>query len=224
MGFTLEGSVTFSADHPAPERDSVSESYSESERYSAADHLLLHGHDISEGDFTDENVPNTSEAPHGRSRRAVLVSTGKDPFVLVSSSMELVKDHLKEQLSNHRSGGKDDIIMTGGSVIKSKTIKKKAKAISPSKSSNILQRKAVINRNRKRGLGPSFVDYFGWCTWDSFYTDLSSNRILSGLESFKSAGVRPRFLILDDGWQVQRYRHYVMLLSLSVCLSVCLSV
>ena len=198
MGFTLEGSVTFSADHPAPERDSVRD------KDRAAGHLLLHGHDISEGDFTDESVPNTSEAPHGRSRRAVLVSTGKDPFVLISSSMELVKDHLREQLSNHRSGGKDDIIMTGGSVKKLKTMKKRAKAFSPSKSSNILQRTAVINRNRKRGLGPSFVNYFGWCTWDSFYTDLSSNRVISGLESFKSTGVRPRFLILDDGWQVQQ--------------------
>ena len=52
-----------------------------------------------------------------------------------------------------------------------------------------------------RGPGPSFVDYFGWCTWDSFYTDLSSKRLLHGLDSFTNIGVTPRFLILDDGWQ-----------------------
>jgi raffinose synthase len=45
------------------------------------------------------------------------------------------------------------------------------------------------------------VDYFGWCTWDSFYTDLSVRRVIGGLESFKGTGVVPRFMILDDGWQ-----------------------
>jgi hypothetical protein len=48
----------------------------------------------------------------------------------------------------------------------------------------------------------SFVDWFGWCTWDSFYTDLSAQKVLSGLKSFeRHTAVRPRFLILDDGWQ-----------------------
>lgn len=33
-------------------------------------------------------------------------------------------------------------------------------------------------------IGPGFVDHFGWCTWDSFYTDLSPQRVLGGLDSF----------------------------------------
>ena len=49
--------------------------------------------------------------------------------------------------------------------------------------------------------GPKFVDYFGWCTWDSFYTDLSSKRLLTGLDSFTKIGVTQSFIILDDGWQ-----------------------
>ena len=48
----------------------------------------------------------------------------------------------------------------------------------------------------------SFVDWFGWCTWDSFYTDLSGQKVVAGLKSFtEHTSVRPRFLILDDGWQ-----------------------
>jgi hypothetical protein len=58
-----------------------------------------------------------------------------------------------------------------------------------------------IRYQSKRGPGPSFVDYFGWCTWDSFYTDLSEEKVLHGLDSFTSTGVTPRFMILDDGWQ-----------------------
>ncbi len=52
---------------------------------------------------------------------------------------------------------------------------------------------------------PSFVDQFGWCTWDAFYTEVSAAKLRSGLEQFKAGGVVPRFIILDDGWQSVRY-------------------
>ena len=48
---------------------------------------------------------------------------------------------------------------------------------------------------------PDFVDYFGWCTWDAFYQDVSAARVREGLAAFASGGVPPRTLILDDGWQ-----------------------
>lgn len=47
---------------------------------------------------------------------------------------------------------------------------------------------------------PDFIDFFGWCTWNAFYRDVSEDKILSGLESFKNDGVLPGFIILDDGW------------------------
>ncbi|MGI6494873.1 MAG: Sip1-related alpha-galactosidase [Kiritimatiellia bacterium] len=47
---------------------------------------------------------------------------------------------------------------------------------------------------------PDFVDYFGWCTWDAFYGDVSHDKVRAGLESFARGGVPPRLLILDDGW------------------------
>ncbi len=48
---------------------------------------------------------------------------------------------------------------------------------------------------------PDFTDYFGWCTWDAFYQDVSAENVRSGLEHFAKGGVKPGFLILDDGWQ-----------------------
>jgi raffinose synthase len=51
---------------------------------------------------------------------------------------------------------------------------------------------------------PEFVDDFGWCTWDSFYTSVSAAGVQRGLESFRLGGIQPRLLILDDGWQDYR--------------------
>ncbi|WP_221031317.1 Sip1-related alpha-galactosidase [Actomonas aquatica] len=48
---------------------------------------------------------------------------------------------------------------------------------------------------------PDFVELFGWCTWDAFYHEVSPAKVLEGLRAFAAAGVSPRLLILDDGWQ-----------------------
>ncbi|KAH6815815.1 seed imbibition 2, partial [Perilla frutescens var. frutescens] len=48
---------------------------------------------------------------------------------------------------------------------------------------------------------PTHLDWFGWCTWDAFYKDVSPRGIKEGLESFLEGGCPPKFLIIDDGWQ-----------------------
>ncbi|MGI4792351.1 MAG: Sip1-related alpha-galactosidase [Janthinobacterium lividum] len=48
---------------------------------------------------------------------------------------------------------------------------------------------------------PAFVDQFGWCTWDAFYSEVSHDKVRQGLTSFQGSGVSPKYLILDDGWQ-----------------------
>ncbi|WOL02447.1 Galactinol--sucrose galactosyltransferase [Canna indica] len=48
---------------------------------------------------------------------------------------------------------------------------------------------------------PEHLDWFGWCTWDAFYTDVNPNGIREGLQSLSEGGTPPRFLIVDDGWQ-----------------------
>ncbi|KAL2498755.1 putative galactinol--sucrose galactosyltransferase 1 [Abeliophyllum distichum] len=43
--------------------------------------------------------------------------------------------------------------------------------------------------------------WFEWCTWDAFYTNVTSEGVKQGLESFKKCGILPMFIIIDDGWQ-----------------------
>ena len=59
-------------------------------------------------------------------------------------------------------------------------------------------------RLRKDKREQPFIDSFTWCTWDAFYGKVSQECVIEGLESFKSIGVPPRGLILDDGWQETR--------------------
>ncbi|KAJ7945784.1 Galactinol--sucrose galactosyltransferase [Quillaja saponaria] len=48
---------------------------------------------------------------------------------------------------------------------------------------------------------PGHLDWFGWCTWDAFYTDVNPQGIKAGLQSFLEGGCSPKFLVIDDGWQ-----------------------
>ncbi|KAI6690747.1 hypothetical protein NL676_027575 [Syzygium grande] len=55
--------------------------------------------------------------------------------------------------------------------------------------------------HRERKKMPDMLNWFGWCTWDAFYTDVTAEGVKQGLESFEKGGVPPRFVIIDDGWQ-----------------------
>lgn len=153
-------------------------------------HLVINGHDNSppSSDANSENVD--IDEGHKGARRAILMATGSDPFKLTASCIKLAKEFLSYELKMQQpfSAPRADIL---------------EERVGASSSSNPIEplAKAESNLRVKRGPGPSFVDYFGWCSWDSFYTDLSAPRVVSGLESFKVTGVIPRFLILDDGWQ-----------------------
>ncbi|XWS18064.1 hypothetical protein CRYUN_Cryun32bG0010400 [Craigia yunnanensis] len=48
---------------------------------------------------------------------------------------------------------------------------------------------------------PGMLDWFGWCTWDAFYTAVNPQGIKDGLMSFSQGGAPARFLLIDDGWQ-----------------------
>ena len=59
---------------------------------------------------------------------------------------------------------------------------------------------------RERTLDPMF-DGFGWCTWDAFYQDVTSEKIFQKLDQLKALGVKLRFVLIDDGWsQVKDYK------------------
>eukprot|EP00243_Klebsormidium_subtile_P005992 TRINITY_DN248_c0_g1_i3.p1 TRINITY_DN248_c0_g1~~TRINITY_DN248_c0_g1_i3.p1 ORF type:complete len:767 (+),score=194.64 TRINITY_DN248_c0_g1_i3:795-3095(+) len=59
---------------------------------------------------------------------------------------------------------------------------------------------STFNRRAKKTM-PKCMDYFGWCTWDAFYTKVTAESLSEGLKSLAEGGTPARFLIIDDGWQ-----------------------
>ncbi|XP_061991654.1 probable galactinol--sucrose galactosyltransferase 6 [Rosa rugosa] len=56
-------------------------------------------------------------------------------------------------------------------------------------------------RQRHEKKLPGIVDYFGWCTWDAFYQEVTQEGVEAGLKSLTAGGAPPKFVIIDDGWQ-----------------------
>ena len=48
---------------------------------------------------------------------------------------------------------------------------------------------------------PGIVDFFGWCTWDAFYQEVTQEGVEAGIQSLAGGGTPPKFVIIDDGWQ-----------------------
>jgi raffinose synthase len=67
----------------------------------------------------------------------------------------------------------------------------------------VAERLGTFRVRRDKAL-PKLCDWFGWCTWDAFYQEVSLEKVRQGLASFRAGGVEPRLLILDDGWQTVR--------------------
>ncbi len=51
---------------------------------------------------------------------------------------------------------------------------------------------------------PEFFGGFGWCTWDAFYTEVSSEQIYAKLAEFKALGIPVKWVVIDDGWMMAR--------------------
>ena len=56
-------------------------------------------------------------------------------------------------------------------------------------------------RERHEKKLPGIVDYFGWCTWDAFYQEVTQEGVEAGIKSLAAGGTPPKFVIIDDGWQ-----------------------
>ncbi len=48
---------------------------------------------------------------------------------------------------------------------------------------------------------PPAMDWFGWCTWDAFYSKVDGPGIMRGVDTLRAGGVPPKLVIIDDGWQ-----------------------
>lgn len=64
-----------------------------------------------------------------------------------------------------------------------------------------VERQLQTFHHREKKKLPSFLDWFGWCTWDAFYTDVTAEGVDEGLKSLSEGDTPPRFVIIDDGWQ-----------------------
>jgi raffinose synthase len=60
------------------------------------------------------------------------------------------------------------------------------------------------HRTRAEKPVPAFIEGLGWCTWDAFYSEVTTAGIAAGLRSFSEESLKLHFLILDDGWQDTR--------------------
>lgn len=179
MGFSLEGSLS-----KARTNSSVTGYY-----------LSINGHDNSgpgaRRRAVNAEMPSQFDVTE-TSRRAMLISSGTDPLLLVEQSMRLVKQFMRNSLKQ----------LTQEPDEPDSSLSRREEHDCTTSAIETSSKMVELGRfHWPRGPGPSFVDHFGWCTWDSFYTDLSHNRVLGGLDSFLDTGVIPRFLILDDGWQ-----------------------
>lgn len=64
-----------------------------------------------------------------------------------------------------------------------------------------VERHSQTFAHRERKRLPDMLNWFGWCTWDAFYTDVTAEGVKQGLESLEKGGTPPKFVIIDDGWQ-----------------------
>ncbi|KAL1556115.1 flavodoxin-like fold protein [Salvia divinorum] len=64
-----------------------------------------------------------------------------------------------------------------------------------------LQRNLQTFRHRNEKEMPDILNWFGWCTWDAFYTDVTAEGVKEGVRSLIEGGAPPKFVIIDDGWQ-----------------------
>ena len=55
----------------------------------------------------------------------------------------------------------------------------------------------ILKKDKK---SPAFIDYFGFCTYNAFYSDITHDKILSVEELFRNNGQKLGFLIADEGW------------------------
>lgn len=56
---------------------------------------------------------------------------------------------------------------------------------------------ALLKRDRQY---PEIMEWFGWCTWNAFYTNVTEDKIIEKLQEFKEKGIPVGWVIIDDGW------------------------
>ncbi|MFA6450299.1 MAG: Sip1-related alpha-galactosidase [bacterium] len=61
-------------------------------------------------------------------------------------------------------------------------------------------------RLREEKKYPEVFDYFGWCSWNAYYSNITQDKIAANARSFKEHKFPVRFFVVDDGWQSEKDR------------------
>ncbi len=60
-----------------------------------------------------------------------------------------------------------------------------------------LGRESMLRRHRSY---PKMFEYFGWCSWDAFYHEVSHQGIVEKVREFRKKEVPVKWVLIDDGW------------------------
>ncbi len=68
-------------------------------------------------------------------------------------------------------------------------------------------REAMLRKNRRY---PEMFEYFGWCSWDAFYHQVSQQGIRDKMQEFREKKVPVKWALIDDGWLSADYEEQVL--------------
>lgn len=63
---------------------------------------------------------------------------------------------------------------------------------------------------RSRRRFPEMFEYFGWCSWDAFYHEVSAAGIEEKLDELKEKQIPVNWVLIDDGWLDADYKKQVL--------------
>lgn len=68
-------------------------------------------------------------------------------------------------------------------------------------------RESMLRRNRSY---PEMFEYFGWCSWNAFYHQVSHQGIRDKMREFREKKVPVKWVLIDDGWLSADYEEQVL--------------
>ena len=58
----------------------------------------------------------------------------------------------------------------------------------------------VLGKPRWEKPYPEIYRYFGWCSWNAYYSDINEQKLVTSTREFKDKGLPIRFVLIDDSW------------------------
>ncbi len=70
-----------------------------------------------------------------------------------------------------------------------------------------LGRESMLRKHRSY---PEMFEYFGWCSWDAFYHQVSHQGILDKMQEFRTKKIPVKWVLVDDGWLSADYEEQTL--------------